>query len=707
MNSEALIGIVNNAALLLALGLLYDSFSYKVSNKTIPERVITGSIIGIIGVALIFNSWELAPGIVFDTRSILLSITGLFFGFIPVLVAALISAIYRLSIGGPGVLTGISVIASSTIIGLLWRMHRQDLRKTLGKFELYVFGIIVHISMLLLMFTLPFETALEVLRVITIPVILVYPIGTVLLGTLLNQRTARNEAQQALRESEARIKHIYNNVPVGIFRTDSSGKVLSVNPEMAHIVGCDSPEEAKEHYTDLGKQLYVNSERREEFVKMLKKEGSVQNFEYEAQRKDGKRLWLLMNAKISAEAENGFVIDGFTMDITERKMADFRIRESEEKFRAIFEQAATGICQADLEGKIIQFNDRFCKITGYPAEELMKVNFRDITHPDDLPKELELVAEVVAGKRKNYSIEKRYLHKSGSSVWVSVNVSIVSSSEGRPLYFLAVAEDIAERKEAEEQMLRARLAAEEANRYKNELLANANHELRTPLSSIIGFSDIILSDMSDNLNQSQKKYLSHVNQSGKLLLKVISKMLDISRIESGGMDLHFEKFRPGPMVEEVIQGIESMASIKNITLNVDMDTDIQEMTADKGKVQAILYNLLENSLKFTPSKGEVTLKIREKGEYLQISVTDNGIGIQDKDIDRIFDPFVQVDGSSTRKQGGTGLGLMLVKEYASMHNGEVSVKSEYGRGSTFIFTIPVAPNIGYDSETVRMPEEVN
>ncbi|MDW7731435.1 MAG: PAS domain S-box protein [Methanolobus sp.] len=704
MSNEALIGIVNNAALLLALGLLYDSFSYKMSDNTHLNKVITGLIIGIIGIALMFNSWELAPGVIFDSRSILLSITGLFFGFIPVIIAALMGSIFRIYVGGPGVLTGVAVIITTATIGLLWRKYRQKLKEIFGRMELYVFGIVVHASMLLLMLTFPREIAIEVLRNITIPVMLVYPIGTVLLGSLLNQQTARKESQHALEESEARIKDIYDNVPVGIFRTSSRGKTLSVNQEMARIVGYDSPDEAIKHFTDLGEQLYVDPERRKSFIEQLQKEGYVQNFEYEAYRKDGKRSWLLMNAKMSERTDNDFVIDGFTVNITERKTADFMIRESEERFRATFEQAAVGMCQATLEGKLVRVNNRFCNITGYSVEELMHIGFKDITYPEDLPEEMYFVEKIFEGKLKSYSIEKRYRHKNGNLIWIFVTVSLVNSPEGKPSYFIAVVEDISDRKDAEEQMLRARLAAEEANRYKNELLANVNHELRTPLSSVIGFSDIILSDMSDNLDEKQKRYLSLINQSGKSLLKIISKMLDISRIESGGMDLHFEKFHLDSTIEDVVQETRLMAAMKNITVNIDPNGDTYEMTADKGKIKAIIYNLLENSLKFTPAKGEVTIKARKNGDNMQVSITDNGIGIEEKDKERIFDPFVQVDGSSTRKQGGTGLGLMIVREYVSMHNGDIQVESEYGKGSAFTFTIPIRPDILQDRESCQQTQ---
>lgn len=701
MSNEALIGIVNNAALLLAMGLLYDSFSYKMSDNAHLNKFITGLIIGIIGIALMFNSWELAPGVIFDSRSILLSITGLFFGFIPVMIAALISSIFRVYIGGPGIFTGVSVIIVTSAIGLLWKEYHHKLKEIFGRMELYVFGLVVHISMLLLMFTFPREITIEILKNIAIPVIVVYPIGTVLLGTLLNQQTARKESQHALEESEARIKDIYDNVPVGIFRTSPEGKTLSVNPEMARIVGCDSPEEAIEHFTSVGDQLYVDPIRRQEFIGQLKKEGQVRNFEYEARRKDGKHLWILMNAKMSEGNGNDFVIDGFTMDITKRKNADFMIRESEERFRATFEQAAVGMCQATLEGNLVRVNNRFCNITGHSIEELMGVNFRDITYPDDLPEETYFVEQIFEGKLKSYSIEKRYIHQNGDLIWVYVTVSLVNSPEGKPAYFLAVVEDISDRKDAEEQMLRARLAAEEANRYKNELLANANHELRTPLSSVIGFSDIILSDMSDNLDEIQKKYLSNINQSGKLLLNVISKMLDISRIESGGMDFHFEKFHLESTIEDVVQETLSMAALKNITVNIDSNGDNYEMIADKGKIKAIIYNLLENSLKFTPAKGKVTIEARKNEGNMQVSVCDNGIGIEEKDREKIFDPFVQVDSSSTRRHGGTGLGLMIVREYVSMHNGEIKVESEYGKGSKFTFTIPLYPEILQDQESFQ------
>ena len=237
MDTEMIITLINNAALLLALGVAYDILFSNANIDTRLKSIIFGIIIGLIGIALMLNPWELSFGLFFDTRSILLSITGLFFGFIPVVIGALIIASYRIYLGGVGVVMGVSVIGSSVIIGLLWRRYHYRIQKALGRFDLYIFGVLVHIFMLICTLLLPWPFAFEVIKYISLPVMLIYPAGTVLLGSILNNQLSRKRTQDELKENETKLQNFIDNVPVGMFRISSEGKVVQTNPEMAHILG--------------------------------------------------------------------------------------------------------------------------------------------------------------------------------------------------------------------------------------------------------------------------------------------------------------------------------------------------------------------------------------------------------------------------------------------------------------------------------------
>lgn len=326
MNSEMLLALINNVALLLALGVLYDVLFINMDINTRLREAGAGIIVGMIGIALMLNPWELSPGLFYDTRSILLSIVGLFFGFVPTVLGTLIISSHRFIEGGMGMVVGITSTISSAIIGLLWRQYHANIKNILGKLDLYIFGIVVHIVMLMNMFLLPWPFAFEVLSHISLPVMLIFPVGTFLLGSLLDNQLSRKRTQRALKKNEARLQSFIDNVPVGIYRTSSEGKVIQVNPEMTKIVGLDSTKQAINYSNDICKDLYLNLEHRDEILDILKKQGYVENYEYEAVRVDGKHIWLLVNARKSVDLEgDSFIIDGFALDITERKKAEIAL----------------------------------------------------------------------------------------------------------------------------------------------------------------------------------------------------------------------------------------------------------------------------------------------------------------------------------------------------------------------------------------------
>ncbi|WMW25100.1 ATP-binding protein [Methanolobus sediminis] len=325
MNTELIISLINNAALLLAIGVLYEVFFYNITMKACSKSVTVGIIIGLIGIALMLNPWELSPGIFFDTRTILLSTVALFFGFIPAVVGALIIISYRLYVGGVGMVAGVATTVSSVILGLLWRKYHERLQNLFGMFDLYVLGILVHIVMLMCMLLLPWPFAFEVLSRISFPVMLIYPIGTVLLGNLLKNQISRKRIQDALKENEAQLQNFIDNVPVGIYRTNYEGKMLQTNPEMAHILGMNSPKEAINYFRNMDER-YISPNRRKELITILKKQGYVNNFECELLRADGKHIWLLIHARTSGDIKGDkFTIDGFAVDITEHKETEIAL----------------------------------------------------------------------------------------------------------------------------------------------------------------------------------------------------------------------------------------------------------------------------------------------------------------------------------------------------------------------------------------------
>lgn len=236
---------------------------------------------------------------------------------------------------------------------------------------------------------------------------------------------------------------------------------------------------------------------------------------------------------------------------------------------------------------------------------------------------------------------------------------------------------------------------EEMDRLKSEFLATMSHELRTPLNSIIGFTGIILKGMTGEINKEQRKQLSMVYRSAKHLLSLINGILDLSKIESGKMEISRDQFKVKDVVSEVTRSFSPMISQKGLRLVTDIPDDIPEVRSDRKKVFQILLNLVGNAVKFTET-GEIRIGCRVTDNQVEISVSDTGTGIKKENMELLFEAFRQIDGSAQRKYQGSGLGLYLCKKLVSLLGGTIRAESEYGKGSTFIFTLPL--KIGKDEQ---------
>ncbi len=225
---------------------------------------------------------------------------------------------------------------------------------------------------------------------------------------------------------------------------------------------------------------------------------------------------------------------------------------------------------------------------------------------------------------------------------------------------------------------------------KSDFMATMSHELRTPLTSIIGYSDMMLAGMTGELNEKQTDFTQSILQSGETLLGLINDILDLTKIEAGRLELNYETVDLRAALLAVLPVVKPRARDKRIRISTFLPTDLPPVWADPGKLNQILLNLLTNGVKYTHENGSVSVEARPQGELVEIWVTDTGIGISKEDQERIFHRFTQVDSSATRTQGGTGLGLAITRELVELHGGTLRVQSKLGKGSSFIFTMPIS-----------------
>lgn len=347
-----------------------------------------------------------------------------------------------------------------------------------------------------------------------------------------------------------------------------------------------------------------------------------------------------------------------------------------QRFAATFDKAAVGIAHVSPEGRFLLVNDRFAGISGYSTDELIGLHFRRISHPDDYAEEARRAAALLAGQADSYSIDKRYIRKDRSIVWITLTVSLVRDKSGAPDFFVSVVEDIS-----------ARRTAEFANEAKSAFLANMSHEIRTPMNGILGFTDLLL---DAPLPIEQRRQVRMIADSGHALMRLLNDILDLSKIEAGQMDIAHEPFELAHAINACLNLVRPTADRKGLTLDVAFDPALPHSVVGDGlRLRQIVLNLLGNALKFTEF-GSVALTARMlPGERLEISVEDTGPGIAADRRAAIFDKFVQADTATAQRFGGSGLGLAISSQLARLMGGTLAVKSKVGVGSCFTLIIPV------------------
>jgi PAS domain S-box-containing protein len=514
-----------------------------------------------------------------------------------------------------------------------------------------------------------------------------------MVGGMAIDITERMRAEEAIRESERRLRLVTDHAPVFITYCGVDRTYRFVNKAYAERLGLHPAEVVgRPIHEVIGQEAYSTIEPYIDAVL------SGRRVEYETevpyQGIGARHMWVAYEPEFDdAGRVTGFV--SAILDITERKRAEERLRESEERFAKAFEASPLALTITSLgTGRLLEVNETFTRMSGYRREEAVGRTTLELglwVRPSDREAELATIAQ----RGQVRDTEYRFRMKDGRQ-----RVGLLSAEQieigGEPCA-LTVINDITEQKHVEaererllerEKALRAR--AEEASRLKDEFLATVSHELRTPLTAILGWATVLRSNRFDG--EGLTHALETIERNAKNQKQIIEDLLDVSRIITGKLSLEVRPVELASLLDRATESLRPAAEAKEVRLQKVLDTGLNQIAGDAARLQQVIWNLLSNAIKFTPRGGLVQIKLERVDSHVQITVSDTGQGISAEFLPFVFDRFRQADSTTTRKHGGLGLGLAIVRHLVELHGGTVKAESGgEGQGSIFTVTLPLMP----------------
>jgi len=502
-----------------------------------------------------------------------------------------------------------------------------------------------------------------------------------------NQQLARQFDE--LEQAQAFTRTILDTAPDGIITINAAGTMELVNAAAERLFGY-SPGELIGHNVNM---LMPPPERDQHdayltrYLRTRERQVVGAGREVLGQRKDGSLTPLYLSVgEITTGDSPRFT--GILHDISERKRAEQALVESEQRYRSVVNNVKEVIFQTDSEGRWTFLNPAWTEITGFGVEESLGQPFLDYVHPDDRQRNLELFQPLIEREKEYCRHEVRYLTQAGGFRWIEVFARLTLDQDGRILGTSGTLNDITERRETALALQRAKEDAEAANRAKSAFLANMSHEIRTPMYGVLGMLDLLA---EAPLETEHREYLHTAQRSARVLLSLINDILDFSRIEAGELRLESINFSVARTVDDVVALLAGQARRKGVALSgFTADGVPRTVQGDPNRLSQVLMNLVGNAVKFT-EQGEIEVRA-EVAEAapdwvrLRFTVRDTGIGIPPETRARLFRPFSQADGSTSRRYGGSGLGLVISRQLVEMMGGDIQFVSTPGQGSTFWFT---------------------
>ena len=518
---------------------------------------------------------------------------------------------------------------------------------------------------------------------------------------LLLQESERRREEEALRESEERYRLMIENAPDAIAVFDAEAEVfVDANTNAERLFECSREELLKSDplrfLTPVQPDGRPPAESLAEYdQRALAGESLV--FERIIRNTAGREFFCEIRLLRLPFGKRKLIRASYS-DITDRKHSEMeKLRASEERFKSMFNQAPLGIAVVDsLNGRFASVNPMFAKIAGRTVEEMERIDWISVTHPDDIQEDLDRIAAMNAGKIAGFQMEKRYRRPDGSYIWINMTVApMYVEDKAHPRHLLMI-EEITERKRMEKNLKatmtsleRAKESAEEASRSKDRFLATLSHELRTPLTPILALTSALAAEVG--LGDALRRDMDAIQRNVELEARLIDDLLDVTRIIHGKINLDKRTVDLCEVIRRVVEVCREDIKVRRIHFGVQAEGGPYPILADATRLQQVFWNLLKNALKFTPEGGCISIQCRRAERSVVVEIKDSGKGIAVEDLGRIFNPFEQIDRKERGAQGGLGLGLAISKGVVEMHEGSIEARSEgVGQGATFCVTLPLA-----------------
>lgn len=522
--------------------------------------------------------------------------------------------------------------------------------------------------------------------------------------------TERQRVAAALEESQLQYRRIVETASEGIWVLDAAERTTFVNPAMARVLGYSPNEMVGRHAQEFVAPDQLSDYQRQRAVRL-----GPSRYERHFRCKDGASVWMSVSAQPICDARGEFAgWFGMLTDISERKVADDRRAELEGELRRATERLELAIRGSNVSiweydmpyGTLDDSRETLTNTWEQLGYDVPPASTALAIHPEDLPGLTAKIAAYLSGALPTFESEHRVRHKDGSYRWILRRGIATRDNAGRPVRFTGTGVDVTEMKRIELELQQATAAAESANRAKDDFLANVSHEIRTPMNAILGMTELALDTAP---SEHQRQLLSTVRSAARNLLGIINDVLDFSKINAGKLALDPEDFSLRATVGDTLHALATRAERKGLELACHVAPDVPDwLRGDAGRLRQVLMNLVGNAIKFT-ERGEVAVRVSatpgsvDGAAALTFTVRDTGIGISLEKQKTIFRAFEQEDASTTRKYGGTGLGLTISAQLAALMDGEITVESEPGRGSTFRFTARFASGATTDGVGALAP----